>query len=390
MTPFIFSFVCSGLATLFIVRTGTFHSHLTADHDLNGVQKFHSTPVPRIGGAGIFLALLLNAASLWMNNRAYLSFYLLLLLPCSLVFSAGLLEDMTKRVSVQVRLTATMLAALIGSFLLRATVRTLDIQILNTILQINVVAMAFTMVAVGGVANAINLIDGFNGLAGMVSVMVLLGLGLVAHLVNDPMIFNISMIAAGAVMGFLIWNYPRAQIFLGDGGAYLIGFVIAELSVLLNERHRQISALFPLLVMIYPVFETLFTIYRRKFIRGRSPGSPDALHLHQLINKRVVRWRVSGKSGSIRSRGNAMTSPYLWVLNLLAIVPAISFWNRPVALVVFIFLFMTVYVWLYSRIVRFRTPRWLFLPYTSSLSRPGKENVIIVTGDAIEQIDSAS
>ena len=385
---FIFSLVCSGLATLLIVRSRSFHSHLTADHDLNGVQKFHSTPVPRVGGAGIFLALLCGAAALWIGHRTYLSFYLLLLVPSAVVFSVGLIEDMTKRVSVQTRLIFTMLSALIGSFLLHATIRTLDISALDTILSINLVAMVFTMVAVAGVSNAVNLIDGFNGLAATISVMAFLTLGFVARMVGDHAIFSVAMIAAGSVTGFLIWNYPRAQIFLGDGGAYLIGFVIAELSVLLNERHRQISAVFPLLVMIYPVFETIFTIYRRKFIRGRSPGSPDALHLHQLINKRIVRWRVNDASGSIRSRGNARTSPYLWMLNLLAVIPALLFWNRPFVLLAFVFVFMASYVWLYRRIVKFRTPRWLSLFLTKNGARTNIEEVMVIPPEVSKQIDS--
>lgn len=381
MTYFIFAIVCAGLATALLVYTRRWHGRLTADHDLAGVQKFHCTPVPRVGGTGIFLALCSGALFLRLLDSPYLSNYLLMMAPCALVFSIGLLEDITKRVSVRTRLITTMLSALAGSLLIHATVRTLDIAALDALLRINLIALMFTMIAVAGVANAVNLIDGFNGLAGGVSVMALMALSAVAYFVGDHMLFVTAMIGAGAVAGFLIWNYPRAQIFLGDGGAYLVGFLIAEISVLINERHRQVSALFPLLVMIYPVFETIFSIYRRKYIRGRSPGAPDALHLHQLINKRVVRWRVNPNQGSIRSRGNAMTSPYLWALNLLAVVPAVLFWNRPFVLLGFVFLFIAIYVWLYGRIVKFRVPRWMFLPYSRQARFQQKNTLIAISAN---------
>lgn len=384
MNYFIFAIFCAGMTTALLVYTRRWHGRLTADHDLAGVQKFHCTPVPRVGGIGIFLTLCGGALFLRLVNSPFLSNYLLMMAPCSLVFSIGLLEDITKRVSVKMRLITTMLSALAGSLLIHATVRTLDIAALDALLRINLIALMFTMFAVGGVANAVNLIDGFNGLAGGVSVMALMALGAVAYFVGDHMLFATAMIGAGAVAGFLIWNYPRAQIFLGDGGAYLIGFMIAEISVLINERHRHVSALFPLLVMIYPVFETAFSIYRRKYVRGRSPGAPDALHLHQLINKRIVRWRVNPNQGSIRSRGNARTSPYLWALNLLAAIPAVMFWNMPFVLLGFIILFIATYVWLYRRIVGFRVPHWMFLPYPVNTSLRNKGSMTNLTVSVAE------
>lgn len=359
MTLFALSFLCALFITFLVVHLRDFHFHLSADHDLDGVQKMHEVAVPRVGGVGIFLALVCSAGWLWAIDSPHVEFFLLFLLPSSLIFAVGLLEDLTKRVSVRVRLSAAMLAALAASFLLNITVRTFGIEALDTIFQINVIALVFTMVAVAGVSNAVNLIDGFNGLSGFVTVIALLGLGLVAYLAGDQMVFTIALATAGAVAGFLVWNYPKAKIFLGDGGAYLVGFIIAELSILLHERNPDVSVLFPLLLMIYPIFETLFTIYRRKFIQGQSPGAPDALHLHQIINKRLVRWSVAGKPGMLRSRGNANTSPYLWVLSTMATVPAVIFWNNSALLGAFIVLFAVSYVWVYSRLVKFKTPYFL-------------------------------
>lgn len=361
MTYFVFSLFCSSLITFLIVRLDHLHSHLSADHDLFGVQKVHAVPVPRIGGIGIFVALVCTVFWLWLTEWPHRNFLLSFLVPSFLVFVIGLLEDLTKRVSVRMRLMVTMFAALIGCLLLNATVRTFGIQAVDTLFQINLIALVFTVVAVAGVANAVNLIDGFNGLSGGVCLTALLALAAVTYMVGDNALCTLSLVCAGAVAGFLMWNYPNAKIFLGDGGAYLVGFVIAELSVLLHERNTQVSVLFPLLLMIYPIFETLFSIYRRKFVRGQSPGEPDAMHLHQMINKRLVRWRVKAHTESIRSRGNSLTSPYLWVLNKLAVIPAMLFWNNSLILLAFIILFTGTYVWLYGTIVQFRAPHWLFL-----------------------------
>jgi UDP-GlcNAc:undecaprenyl-phosphate/decaprenyl-phosphate GlcNAc-1-phosphate transferase len=359
MKYFIFSLLASGFVTFLIVQYRHLHSHISADHDLHGVQKCHIAPVPRIGGVGIFAALLSSLLFLFAFDSSHTNFVGLFLLPASIVFAVGLIEDLTKRVSVRMRLSVTMLAALLGCFLIGETVRSFDVPVIDSLFQINVIALAFTIFAVAGVSNAVNLIDGFNGLSSGISVTALLALGFVSYQIGDDLLVTLALASAGAVIGFMIWNYPKAKIFLGDGGAYLVGFVIAEISILLNERHQEVSVLFPLLVMLYPIFETLFTVYRRKFVRGVSPGAPDAMHLHQLIHKRLVRWSIAKKSEPLRTRGNPATSPYLWALNLAAVLPAVLFWNSPLGLATSALAFMATYVWLYHRLVTFQVPSWL-------------------------------
>jgi len=109
----------------------------------------------------------------------------------------------------------------------------------------------------------------------------------------------------------------------------------------------------------YPVFETVFSIYRRKFLRDVSPGLPDGLHLHSLVYRRLMRWAVGNKSAKSLTRRNSMTSPYLWMLCMTAVVPAVLFWDNTPVLAGFILVFSVGYVVLYWRIVRFKSPRWL-------------------------------
>ncbi|MDN0082139.1 glycosyltransferase [Crenobacter sp. SG2305] len=352
--------LASFLMGVLIIRFQHVHARFTADHDLNGVQKFHATPVPRIGGVPVMAGIVAGtcvASFKWPNIEMWL------LLASSLpAYLAGLTEDVTKRIGPLPRLLATFVAAMLGFWLLKAGLSRLAIPGVDSILERYwFLSLLFTVFAVGGVAHAINIIDGYNGLAGMVSIFIFLALAYVSFKVGDSSLLGLSLAVAGGIAGFLCWNFPRGLIFAGDGGAYLIGFLIAEVSVLLVARHPQVSPWFPLLLVIYPVFETLFSIYRRKFLQGRSVGYPDALHLHQMVYKRLVRWMVGSREARHLTHRNSLTSPYLWVLTSLAVIPAMLFWDNTTALLGFVVLFVLAYVGLYRMIIRFRTPGWLVL-----------------------------
>ena len=194
----------------------------------------------------------------------------------------------------------------------------------------------------------------------MCVLMMMLALSYVAFQVNDTFIFTAALITAGAVLGFFVWNFPAGLIFLGDGGAYLLGFLLAELSVLLIERNPTVSPIFALLLCAYPIFETIFTIYRRKVVRGVATAEPDGIHLHTLIHRRLIRWTLADNHERRRlTRRNSMTSPYLWLLCLTSVIPSVLWWHSTAVLSWFVLLFVLLYVWLYRRIVRFKTPKWL-------------------------------
>ena len=115
-------------------------------------------------------------------------------------------------------------------------------------------------------------------------------------------------------------------------------------------------------VLVYPVFETLFTIYRRKFRQAAAAGLPDARHLHQLVYRRLLfRGRAyRGACPEFRTLRNASTAPFLWLLSACAILPATLFWNQTPALIVITLVFCTLYVWLYRAFATFGVPGWLW------------------------------
>jgi UDP-N-acetylmuramyl pentapeptide phosphotransferase/UDP-N-acetylglucosamine-1-phosphate transferase len=107
----------------------------------------------------------------------------------------------------------------------------------------------------------------------------------------------------------------------------------------------------------YPIFETLFTIWRRKVHQGKNPGLPDGAHFHSLIYRRLIRWAEVYKTKDAASYSkNAKTSPYLWVLSSLAVFPAIIWWQTTWILQCFALLFCISYVWAYNAVVKFKTP----------------------------------
>ncbi|MEA9567360.1 glycosyltransferase [Polynucleobacter sp. AP-Nickl1-40-C4] len=352
------AFFTSFIATLLIIRFEHLHSHIYADSDLSGPQKFHKKAVPRIGGVGIALGVLI--AILLKLQAQSTSIIESTILICAIpVFAIGLTEDLTKKISVRMRLLFVAIGALLAINLLNIQITKLDIPGVDYLLGFSPIAIVFTVFAVTGLSNAYNIIDGFNGLSSMVGMITLMALGYMSYVLTDPIMISLSFIMAAAILGFFIWNYPRGLIFLGDGGAYLIGFWIAIISIMLVSRHSNVSPWFALLVNGYPILETLFTIYRRKIHQGKSPGQPDGIHFHSLIFRRVL---SSGKSGTKQDdwfTANARTSPYLWMLTSLAIIPAVLWWQSTPILIGFFALYIFSYVWLYKRIVCFKTPGWM-------------------------------
>lgn len=356
MFSFLISFIASALFTLLVIKQARLHG-AALDSNLLGVQKVHAVAVPRIGGLGIFFAVIFTSAVTILREPLIGKWIVWLLVCASVAFFGGIVEDFTQRVSPLRRLILTMVAAAMGYFLLDARIERIDWIFSAWSLKYMWISLPLTVLAVAGIANAVNIIDGFNGLASVVTICMLLSLGYVAWQVNDMFLLVLTLMVAGATTGFLIWNYPAGLIFLGDGGAYFLGFMLGELSILLVMRNPQVSTWYAALLLMYPVFETLFSVYRRLFLRGKSPGMPDGIHLHSLIFRRLVLWAVGRKDARALTRSNALTSPYLWLLSLMAVIPATLFWRHTWLLMVFCLLFVISYVWLYARIVRFKAPR---------------------------------
>ena len=357
MTTLIISFFTSFIFSLLLLRYSHLHGHISFDHDKDGVQKFHSFDTPRIGGLPIFIGIVFSVAVQFIQELSFSNVGVILILSSLPVFILGLLEDTTKKISASYRLLAAFFSAFLACYFLNVWLTNVQFMNMDFLLKILPISVFFTCFSVTGVTHSINLIDGFHGIASMIGILILSAIVYVAFKVSDITIVMLGISVIGAILGFFVLNYPRGLIFLGDSGAYLIGFWISLLSLLLVSRHEEVSNWFPLLLCFYPIFETIFTIFRRYFIKKTNPGLPDSLHLHQLIFKRVLRWIVIDNDE--KNKKNSMTAPYLWVLSLFSIIPAILFWKHHQILKIFAFVFSLFYLWLYLSIVRFRTPKFM-------------------------------
>jgi len=331
------------------------------DHDLSGIQKTHARPAPRIGGLAIFLATALGALTVALHDPSHASRIGLLCLCAIPAFAGGLAEDITRRISPWRRMACMAVSCGLGFWLIDLVIPRIGVPWLDPLVASRPIAVAITVVALMALTNAVNLIDGFNGLAGVVCSIMFLALAYVGLKVGDGMVHSCSLVLAAATLGFLVWNYPRGQIMLGDGGAYFLGFMLGALSILIVARNPGVSAWFPVLLLAYPLVEVSFTVYRRRVLRDAHPHLPDAAHLHQLIFRRVVRWAVGRPDDESRTARNSLTAPYLWVLSALAVGPAALWFDRTDILASAFGLFVLTYVWLYFRIVRLKVPRWMVL-----------------------------
>lgn len=357
---FLATFASSALVTLWLVYLCRRWPGAAMDDKLDDPQKVHRVPAPRIGGIGIVMGLLIGAALVWGFAHTGSVLMMMLMLACAMpAFMSGLIHDFTDRLRPRGRLIATAVSAVLAFAVLDAQVTRSDIPGLDLILATGLGSLLITSLAVAGIANAINIIDGLNGLASMCVLIMLGGIAYVAGEVGDELVLGMALAGIGAVLGFFIWNYPGGLIFLGDGGAYFLGFYVAELCILLLARNPGVSGLFALLVCIYPIVETLFSAWRRFWLRSQPATLPDGIHLHTLVYRRLVRWAVGERDAKAIVRANSMSSPYLWLLCSASVAPAMLFWDNPPMLGAMIVLFAVTYVMLYRQIVRFRSPRWL-------------------------------
>ena len=331
----LFAFLVSLVATL-LVRRLALRWHTPYAQDAS--QRLHVGYVPRLGGLGVLAGWACALAALPLLQRLgmagnidlarlALPWWAAALLPA---FAGGVLEDLTQRLTVRWRLLLTLASGLLAWALLGAQVPRLGFGWL----------------------------DGYWSAAPWlgVALVVCLAFAHVAIQLGDRELASIAIALAAATAGFLFWNYPRGLVFAGDSGAYLWGLVIAMLSVLLVQRHPGVSPWFPVLVLMYPVWETIFSIYR-KLARGDSPGMADALHLHQLIYRRLACSVLQEDEAAAMLKRNSRTAPYLWGFLLLTVAPAVLFWRNSAVLLAFCLLFAASYVAAYLSLVHFKAQR---------------------------------
>jgi len=268
------AFVTSFALQFLVIHFSHKHNFFIDSHTEEKPQNFHHFATPRAGGIGILIGMvfLLCTPMGWK-----------LLFSILLAFLSGIFEDFHRSLSPKSRLILQFIAALSAVLLTGSVVTYLG---LGLHLPYTIGAI-FSIFAIVGLMNAVNIIDGFNGLASGMVLLILLSFGIVAIQVENREILHISMIIFAALLAFFLVNFPKGKIFLGDGGAYLLGFIIALIGIFLASNYAAVSPWYILAVLIYPVWEVLFSIYRKRKAK-RSPMEPDEYHMHMLIYKHMT------------------------------------------------------------------------------------------------------
>ena len=324
------AFIYPFLISLFILVTLIYFSHkhqfFLDDANSGKPQNYHTNSTPRAGGIGILGGILF---------LILLPFGLKFLLPVILSFASGIFEDFHNSLSPKLRLFLQILAALSAVWLTGAVVTYLGLGISMPYW----IGILFSTFAIVGMMNAVNIIDGFNGLASGIILLILLSFAIIAYGHQNTELLHVVLVTAGATFGFVILNFPKGKIFLGDGGAYMLGFIVAIIGIFLAAKYESVSPWYVLAIFIYPVWEVIFSIGRKLSI-GHSPMQPDSYHFHMLIYRQIT-------------HNNPLTSLFIFLITLPFMTLSTFYSDRSVTNIIiaatFIALYLVLYDYLYKK-----------------------------------------
>ena len=256
-----------------------FHNHYTSDN-LLGPQKIHNSSTPRIGGLIIIISIFIQTLFILDKDK----YVMMIILACSLpVFLAGFLEDITKIIKPLVRLLLTILSSLLITIFLDIEILNTGIDFFDKYIMVGTIPLFLTILSIVLLTQSFNIIDGLDGLALGTLMLIIFSLLYLSYLYRDLMVFELTLILFSSSLFLFIINFLTGKIFLGDGGAYLIGYLSAILLILISSRNSEISPFAILLIIIFPIYETIRSFIRRFFSKELKSFDPDNRHMHSLL-----------------------------------------------------------------------------------------------------------
>lgn len=238
-------------------------------------RKVHQKIMPRLGGLAIYLSFIIGLLILRPGGE----YFLPILIGSIIIIITGVLDDMIE-LSAKVKLLGQLAAALVV-VLGGVNVDYINIPFMGE-LNLGPLSIPLTIIWIVGITNAINLIDGLDGLAAGVSSIALITISGMAILKGDMFVVSMGLIVLGSTLGFLIYNFHPAKIFMGDTGALYLGYMIAVLSLLGFKNVTMISLIIPVIILGVPISDTFFAIIRR-IVNKQPLSAPDKSHLHHCL-----------------------------------------------------------------------------------------------------------
>ena len=264
-----------------LMIAGVFKFFGLLDKNMYKKRAAHALPTSRLGGVAVCLAVLfviLINIETWHFDIALAS------LP---IFITGLMEDLNRPLKPQLRLAVGALSAGIFIFFERHYISVVGIEWVNLVLSLTPIAIAFTIFSIVALINALNFIDGINGLASGKTLIAAFALMWLSNHYNEPNLTLLATAIFSASLGLFMVNYPQGRIFLGDAGAYTMGFLLAVSLITLKSKNPEISAWSIMLVIFWPIVDMGHSILRR-WLKGRRSDRPDYMHLHHVVMRSII------------------------------------------------------------------------------------------------------
>ncbi len=243
-------------------------------------RRVHDHPIPRMGGLAIFIGFVLSLIFFVPMSTKVLG----LLVGSVIIAVMGGVDDIVS-LNPWVKLAGQIVAALVAirCGLVFDVISNPNIFAEETYIEIGWLSIPLTMLWIVGCTNAVNLIDGLDGLAVGVSAISSLTMLIVSLFVSEPVVSIILAALTGACLGFMPYNLNPAKIFMGDVGSQLLGFVLSTASIMgLFKLHAIITFFVPLLALALPLADTIFAFFRR-ILHGQSPFKADKGHFHHRL-----------------------------------------------------------------------------------------------------------
>jgi UDP-GlcNAc:undecaprenyl-phosphate/decaprenyl-phosphate GlcNAc-1-phosphate transferase len=245
--------------------------------DIPDARKVHDQPVPRVGGIAIALGVY-GSTVLWMPQSDFVRAYAI---GTGFLVLFGLLDDF-KGLDFRVKFLAQFIAALVVVIYGGIKISSLGNLLPEGILLPDAVAVPFTVIAIVGVTNAVNLADGLDGLAGGICLLSFCCVGYLSYIGENMTISLLGVALVGSILGFLRYNTHPAELFLGDTGSQFLGFSAITLSLALTQESSPFSPLLPVLILGFPVLDTLTVIVHR-LVEKRPVFAADKRHFHHRL-----------------------------------------------------------------------------------------------------------
>lgn len=276
--------ISSGLSIAAIKLVLTWCRKRQIGLDVPDRRKVHRTPVPRLGGIGILVGF--AAAMIFMGpGREAVSLFI----GALIIFAVGLIDDL-KNINWKYKMAGTVIATSITVFYGGIVLDNLGDLFGAGPVRLGILSVPFTFFCVIGVVNALNMIDGLNGLAGGLSVIMLGVIAFFAYLSGSGPFVYVAVALIGSLAGFLVFNYPKGSIFMGDSGSNLLGFALAICSIALFRTKLPSEPMVPVVILSLPIFDTVRVMVGR-MRKGKSPFYPDKTHIHHILTRVGVRSR---------------------------------------------------------------------------------------------------